>query len=89
MSETRLEKLTGKMLVASQWHPNESVLKRRLERLPELLKAWSAEIGHTECHLCHQRDVELVGGVLEGICIMCVKEIRAEQAGFSAIYTSR
>lgn len=89
MGMTRRELIESKMLVAARSHPDASVTQRRLERLPKLLDLWTREIGHSECHLCHQRDVELVGGVLDGICIMCVKEIRAESAGFSAIYTSR
>lgn len=83
---TRREVLEAKMLIAATPHENESVWQRRVARLPLLLEAWTRELGHTECKLCHQRDVEVIG---EGLCIMCVKEIKADGQDWAAIYTQR
>lgn len=97
MGQTRLQKVTGRLMVASSYHPDPAVMARRTERIAALQREWAYWLKHPECPRCHSLDVELSASpiaykagtkdVAERICGICVKEVLAGRGGYAPVYT--
>lgn len=97
MAQTRRERLQAAITTAMEYHPDAAIRERRSARVPRLIEAWQAELHHTECPRCNQRDCALSAQPVsyraglrdrtEKICALCLKEVQALRGGYAPVYT--